>query len=282
MTSAAPTVVACCQISPVIGDRAETAHRITAAVTAAADRGANIVVLPELANSGYVFADSTELADAAEPADGETIRLLTDLARKHDLVVVSGFAERSDEGFVYNSAVLVDSSGTRAIYRKAHLWGEESARGFTPGNAPPPVIETAHGRIAIMVCYDVEFPEWVRLAALNGADLLCAPVNWPLFPRPEGERPGEIIRVQADAAVNRMAVAVADRAGTERGQDWLGGSVIVDADGYPSTALSLGVEDVIVATVDLSASRDKRIGDHNDAHADRRPELYRPTLENSP
>lgn len=125
-----------------------------------------------------------------------------------------------------------------------------------------------------MVCYDLEFPEWVRLAALDGADLLCGPVNWPLYPRPEGERPGEIVRVQADAAVNRMFVAVADRVGTERGQDWLGGSTVVDADGYPVTASRLGEEAILTATVDLAQARDKSISEHNDVHQDRRPTLY--------
>jgi 5-aminopentanamidase len=274
MSELRAVTVACCQIAPVVGEREGNWRRIAAAVSEAAGRGANIVVLPELANCGYVFSDPSELAAAAEPADGETIGLLKELARRHDLVIVSGFAERGDAGLVHNSAVLVDPSGTRAVYRKAHLWGEEASRGFTPGADAPPVVDTLHGRIAVMVCYDLEFPEWVRIIALNGADLLCAPVNWPLFPRPDGERPGEVIRVQADAAVNRMIIAAADRAGPERGQEWLGGSVIVDADGYPAAPLSLGVEALVLATMDLSTSRDKRVGDHNDVHADRRPELY--------
>ncbi|HEV7184385.1 MAG: nitrilase-related carbon-nitrogen hydrolase [Actinomycetales bacterium] len=278
MTEVQTVTIACCQLSPAIGDREETWRRIAAAVSTAAARGANVVVLPELANCGYIFSGPEELANAAEPADGATIRRLTELARHHNLIVVSGFAERGQDGAVYNSAALIDPTGTRAIYRKAHLWGDEAARGFTPGSDLPPAVDTSHGRIAIMVCYDLEFPEWVRLAALTGADLLCAPVNWPLFPRPAGERPGEIIRVQADAATNRLVIAAADRAGDERGQRWLGGSVIVDADGYPLTPELLDTEGMILATVDVATSRDKRIGEHNEVHADRRPELYRQLL----
>lgn len=232
------------------------------------------MVLPELANSGYVFEDAEELHAVAEPIDGATIQEWQALAEELRLVIVSGFAELGPDGHAYNSGVLIDETGLRAAYRKVHLWNGEKKWGFTPGAQPPPVVDTPYGRIGLMVCYDLEFPEWVRLAALAGAELLCGPVNWPLYPRPEGERPGEIVRIQADAAVNRMFVAVADRTGTERGQDWLGGSVIVDADGYPVTALHLGEEALITASVTLADARNKAISELNDVHADRRPQLY--------
>jgi 5-aminopentanamidase len=266
--------VASCQIAPVVGDVVHNRRLTREAIEEAAARGANIVVLPELANSGYVFEDADELLSVAEPLDGQTIREWAELAARLRLVVVSGFAELGEDGRAYNTGVLVDESGLRVSYRKAHLWNAEKTWGFTPGTAAPPVVDTAYGRIGVMVCYDLEFPEWVRLAALAGAELLCGPVNWPLYPRPEGERPGEIVRVQADAAVNRMFVAVADRTGTERGQDWLGGSVVVDADGYPLTPLHLGEEAIVTATVDLAEARSKAISELNDVHADRRPELY--------
>ena len=151
--------------------------------------------------------------------------------RRAQIVIVGGFCETSG-GELYNSAALVDPGGLRCVYRKAHLWDEESLW-FTPGSAAPPVVTTRFGQIAVMICYDLEFPEWVRLPALDGAQLLCAPTNWPAFPRPEGERPAEIVRVQADAAVNRMFIAACDRTGAERGVDWVAGSVIVDPDGWP-------------------------------------------------
>ncbi|EFE64959.1 conserved hypothetical protein [Streptomyces viridosporus ATCC 14672] len=266
--------VASCQIAPRVGRVEENRHRIREAIEEAARRGASIVVLPELANSGYVFQDLEELLSVAEPLDGATVRQWEELAARLKLVIVGGFAELGSDGRAYNSAVLIDETGIRASYRKAHLWDGEKTWGFTPGDTRPPVVDTPHGRIGMLICYDLEFPEWVRLAALEGAELLCGPVNWPLYPRPEGERPGEVIRVQANAAVNRMFVAVADRTGTERGQDWLGGSVIVDADGYPVTELRLGEEAVVTATLDLTEARDKSISDRNDVHADRRPELY--------
>lgn len=266
--------VASCQVTLVVGDVEANRQSLRSAITQAADAGAQVVVLPELANTGYMFADINELRSVAEPVDGPTVGEWAALAAEHDLIIVGGFAEAGEDGQIYNSAVLVDSTGMRACYRKAHLWNTEKADLFTPGSGVPPVVDTAVGRIGVMVCYDLEFPEWVRAAALGGADLLCCPVNWPLYPAPEGERPIEVVKVQAAAATNRMFVVAADRAGSERGQDWLGGSVIVDADGFPLTTLGLGEAGLHVAQVDLSDARNKTISELNDVHADRRPELY--------
>lgn len=176
------------------------------------------------------------------------------LARELDVAIVAGFCERLPESEVANSAALIDAQGVRAIYRKAHLWHEESTI-FTAGDRPPPVVETRFGRLAVMICYDLEFPEWVRLPALAGAQLLCAPVNWPLAPRPQGERPAEMVKAQANAAVNRLFIAVCDRCETERGVAWIGGSVIVDADGYPLTQ-SLEGEGMVLASMDLGTADD--------------------------
>lgn len=271
-------LVACAQLAPVVADPEANRRATVDAVERAAAAGARIVVLPELANSGYVLRDAAEAASLAESASaGPTVAAWADAARRHGLVVVGGLCERDADGGVRNSAVLVDASGVRTVYRKAHLWGRE-AEMFVPGDTPPPVVETEFGRIGVMVCYDVEFPEWVRLAALGGAELLCAPVNWPYYPRPSGERPAEVVRVQANAAVNRMFVAACDRVGPERGADWVGGSVIADPDGFPLAGPHPGEERLLLARCDLAEARDKRIGTYNDVFADRRPELYGPVV----
>jgi predicted amidohydrolase len=271
---ASAVTVACCQAAVRIGQVEHNRARIREAVLAAASAGANIVVVPELANCGYMFESSDELRGLAEPVHGPTVREWEELAARRRLVVVGGFAELGEDGRVYNTAVLIDETGLRGAYRKTHLWNTEKTCGFVPGSVAPPVIATRFGRIGMVVCYDLEFPELVRVPALERADLVCAPANWPLSPRPAGERPNEIVRAQASAAVNRMFVAVADRTGTERGQDWLGGSVIIDADGYPVTPLRLGQETLVTATIDLARARDKKISERNDVLADRRPELY--------
>ena len=183
-------------------------------------------------------------------------------------------ANAAPDGRLFNSAALVDASGTRAVYRKAHLWDKEKLV-FTPGDAPPPVVDTAVGRVAVMICYDLEFPEWVRLAAIKGADLIAAPVNWPYAARPAGERPAEVVKAQAAAATNGVFVAVADRCQDERGVSWISGSLIAGPDGYPLAGPVL--EDrpaVLTATCDLRQARDKSLDGDNDLLADRRPSLY--------
>jgi 5-aminopentanamidase len=266
--------VACHQLAPVLGDLEGNRRRALAAIDAAAAAGARIVVLPELAASGYAFRDAAEARSLAEPADGPTVAGWADRAREEDLIVVGGFAELGDDGLLYNSAALVDPTGVRGVYRKVHLWDRESLV-FTPGGEPPLVLDTTHGRIGVMVCYDLEFPEWVRSAALRGAELLCVPTNWPREPRPDGERPMEVLRAMVAASTNRMAVAVCDRCGAERGIDWVAGTAITGADGWLLAGPPAEAEPaLLLADVDLAASRDKSIGPRNDALADRRPALY--------
>jgi len=269
------TRIACAQIPLSIGDTAGNRSTCRAAIESAANDGAQIVVLPELASSGYVFADRDELSSLAETRDGAAITEWANLAGAFGLTIVGGFPEAAGDA-IYNSAAVVDSSGLRAVYRKAHLWDTEN-RVFDRGDDLPIVVDTEYGRVGVMICYDVEFPEWVRAVALSGADLLCAPVNWPLLPRPEGERPTEMVRALAGAGMNRMPIAVCDRVGIERGQEWVGGSVITDADGYPLAVAEFGKAGVVTADIDLAESRIKRINSDNDVLSDRRTDLYRRT-----
>ncbi|UII71121.1 carbon-nitrogen hydrolase [Pseudomonas sp. HN11] len=266
--------VVCHQLAPRIGEPDYNRALTERAIRGATSLNTQVIVLPELIQSGYVFTDLEEAHTASEALDGPTLSLWKSLAAELNIIIVAGFCERLSAGRVANSAALVEPTGRLTVYRKAHLWNREKLI-FTPGDSPPPVVNTAVGRIALMICYDLELPEWVRLAAIAGADLLCAPVNWPNAPRPADERPAEIVRVQANAAVNRMFIAACDRYGEERGVDWVGGSVIVDADGYPlAGATSHPEEQQLVADLPLAQARDKSISDHNHVHQDRRPGLY--------
>jgi predicted amidohydrolase len=274
LNSVKNTVVACCQVAPKIGDLAYNRTLTERAIRSAALQGAQVVVLPELVQSGYLFADCDEALSLSETTDGPALRLWTALAKELNVVVVGGFCERLQGDALANSAAMIDPQGLRAVYRKAHLWDAESEI-FSPGNDAPPVVETVHGRIGMLICYDLEFPEWVRLPALAGAELLCAPVNWPDGPRPPTERPAEVVRVQANASVNRMFIAACDRHGHERGVGWVQGSVIVDADGYPLAGpAEQGGEQILLATLNLAEARNKRISARNDLHRDRRLGLY--------
>src|SRR5262249_4448706 len=116
--------VACCQFAPQVGAREHNRRLVRDAIRSAVVAGAQIVVLPELITCGYVLRSRSEArALALRPADGD----LDDWGRAagDDAVVVGGFAERGDDGLLYNSAAVVDASGVLAIYRKAHSWLEE-------------------------------------------------------------------------------------------------------------------------------------------------------------
>ena len=264
---------AACQLSLRVGDVAGNRAAAAAGIAAAATRGAQLVVLPELTPSGYAFADFAEAERLAEVADGPTCREWTALARRYGLVIVGGICER-DGGRLRNTAIVVDADGLRATYRKVHLWDTEAAV-FTPGDQPPAVVPTACGELATMVCYDLEFPEWVRLPALAGADLLAAPTNWPLEPPRGMPTQLEVVRVQAIASVNRLPIVAADRCGDERGIRWVGGSCLVAATGRLLAGPPLGPDaTVLTATIDLAEGRDKRSSSRNHVFADRRPDLY--------
>jgi predicted amidohydrolase len=271
------TIVAVAQLALAVGELDANRKAASAAIVEAAAAGARLVVLPELSDSGYVLRDADEARSLASPASsGTTLRQWRALAVEYDLAIAGGFCELGDDGKLYNSAAVVDASGTRAVYRKAHLWDGEK-KIFAPGDDAPPVVELPFGNVGLLICYDLEFPEWVRIAALSGADLIAAPVNWnaPGSPIPPGERSGEVVSAQAAASSNGVFIAVADRCGSERGMDWLGGSVILRRGGYPAAGpVCQDRPAVLTASLDLKLARNKRISELNDLFTDRRLDLY--------
>ncbi|GAB2671287.1 nitrilase family protein [Saccharopolyspora gloriosae] len=263
------TRVHCAQLAPRVADLPHNRELSATAVRGAAARGADVIVLPELVTSGYRLNSTAEARSVAIDPDDP---LLTEWGRAapHS-VVVGGFCERGPDGHLYNSAAVLDHGELIAVYRKTHLWDEEKLL-FTPGDTPPPVLKTSHGRIGVLICYDLEFPELTRKLALHGADLLAVPTNWPLLPRPAGERAPEVVIAMAAARVNHLAIACCDRTGTERGTHWTEGTAIIDQQGRVSAETD--TTDTACTDLDLHASRDKRLTPHADLFADRRPELY--------
>ena len=266
--------IACCQFAPDVEAPGASAQRARGAIADAVARGAQIVLLPELCTSGYVFRAAAEARAAASPADGDLLKGWAAEAARGDALVVGGFCELAPDGRLFNSSALVDASGVVAVYRKVHLWAEERLW-FAPGEAPAPVVETRHGSIGLAVCYDLEFPELTRGLALQGAGLMALPTNWPRDAAPPDGRPVLHSLAAMTAYLNRVFVAVCDRCGKERGLEFEGGSVIAGPDG----SLRAGpVEDrgarTILADCDLGEAVDKRTSEHNDAFADRRPAHY--------
>jgi predicted amidohydrolase len=268
------TRVACRQLAPRLGDLAGNHRRIVRTITDGTSAGAEVLVLPELATSGYVFESAAEVDSCAiTPADPLVAQWSA--AVSGSSVVVCGFAERGEDGRRYNSALILDATGVLAVYRKAHLWDREKLF-FTPGCEQPPVVETVFGRIGVVICYDLEFPEFTRQVALAGADLIAVPTNWPAVERPDGERPPEVLIAQAAARVNRVSIACCDRTGTERGQEWTEGTSIIDENGWLAASATPGPDSDhrADADLDLTRSRDKTITPHNHLLTDRRTDLY--------
>jgi predicted amidohydrolase len=103
---------------------------------------------------------------------------------------------------------------------------------FQPGAQAPRLFDTPAGRIGVLVCYDLEFPELTRLLAVAGAELIVVPTSWPLVDRPAGERPPEGADRHGRCRVNRVLIACCDRTGTERGQEWTAGTTLIDETGW--------------------------------------------------
>jgi predicted amidohydrolase len=265
------TLVACHQLAPVVGDLSGNAQRAQAAIDQALAAGAEVVLLPELCTSGYMFESQEEAATLAIGRDDPILDGWARSASASGAVIAGGFCERGEDGLIYNSAALFPGSGPPAFYRKLHLWDREKLW-FEPGRELPPVVDSPVGKLALIICYDLEFPELTRALALAGTQLLLVPTNWPKLPRPEGERPAEVVIAMAAARANRMAIACADRCGSERGQDWEQGASIVGAEGW---VLAESREPgLLTAEVDLSAALEKRYTPLADAFADRRPDFY--------
>jgi predicted amidohydrolase len=272
------TRIVCQQLAPLLGDLEANRRMCREAIAEALDAGADIVLLPELATSGYMFESREEVASIALGADDALFAEWAAMAARGGAVVIGGFAERAPDGRIFNSAAVVEGGGVLGVYRKCHLWDREKLW-FTPGEAPPRVFDTRHGRIGVLVCYDLEFPEMTRALALAGAELIAVPTNWPRVRRPEGDRIPEVTIAMAAARVNRVFIACCDRAGTERGQEWNQGTSIIDLDGFvlaeqPGVGAAQG-------EIEPARARDKALGGLADAFADRRPELYRSFSEGS-
>jgi predicted amidohydrolase len=270
------TGICCIQMRPVIGDKAGNVARSLSLIEQAASRGADLVVLPELANSGYVFASRTEAFALSEPIpDGPTTCAWIDAAARHNLHIVAGICERAGTR-LYNSAVVIGPDGYIGTFRKVHLWNEELLH-FESGDLGFPVFDTKLGRIGAGICYDVWFPETFRLLALQGADIVCVPTNWvPIPGQVEGREAMANILVMAAAHSNSVFIACADRVGTERGQLFEGQSLIVSYTGWPVAGpASRENEEMLFARVDLGEARRRRNWNaFNQVLRDRRNDVY--------
>jgi predicted amidohydrolase len=266
-----PFRVAIVQTDPAFG---EVESNVTEALTQAtraliAEGGADLVVLPELFHTGYVFRSRAEARALAEDAfSGPTARALAAFCREHGATAVAGLCERRGARLM-NSAVWVGPRGVRGVYRKVHLFFEEKLW-FAPGREPWPVFRVGAARVGLMICFDWRFPEVARSLALAGADLIVHPSN---LVHPYCQ---EAMRTRA--LENRVFCATANRVGWDRRPGralrFTGQSQVVDPFGRVLTRASAARPETRVVDIDLSLARDKRVTARNDLFGDRVPGLY--------
>lgn len=261
---------------PQIGELALNRSRSVAFARQAMRGGAQLVVLPEACTSGYVFSGREEaMAYAEKVPDGSTSQSWAALCAQFGSYLVGGVVERV-QGKLYNSAVFFGPSGHIGTFRKVHLWKDERMI-FEPGDLGFPVFETEIGRIGMHICYDGWFPESYRLCALQEADMICVPANWVPVPGQLKEYPALAnLMVMTGAHSNLVYIAAASRVGIERGQEFIGRSIIVDYTGWPLAGPATeSEEEVISADVDLLGSREcRRRNKFNHPLLDRRPDVY--------
>jgi len=254
------------QFAPSFGEPETNLSRVVSGLQQAE---ADLIVLPELPFSGYLFEDRSELATLAEePTHSATVDTLAELCQKRDFHLVTGFTERAGDK-LYNSALLIGPQGLIHTYRKLHLFNTETEY-FDPGDTPLITHIIRGTRIGIMVCYDWAFPEVARSLALQGADIICHPSNLVL---PWGQQ-----AMQVRCLENSVYAITTNRFGTDerpRGSvTFTGHSQIAGPRGEIIHSAGEQKEALFITEIDPTKARDKQIAPLNHLINDRRPEFY--------
>ncbi len=264
--------VAAVQMDVKILEKERNLAKILDHFETAAGAGARLVVFPECALSGYCFASGEEARPASEAVPGPATEKIAAAAKSLGCTALVGMLERVGDR-LYNAAAVITPQGILGTYRKVHLLCLGIDRFDAPGDKPFPIFETPHGRIGIVICFDMSIPEAARALKLKGAQLLAVPTNWPLA----SDSTQCMARVRA--IENHFHVVAADRVGEERGYRFAGHSQIVDFSGRTLAEAGETEETVIYAELDLDAADNNRIvrvpGEYElDRLAARRPEMY--------
>lgn len=269
--------VAAIQYDPTLGDKEKNIQNLLRLSEEAAVQNARLIVLPEMATTGYCWLSDDEIAPYVETIPGPTTERFQLLARRYNCFIAFGLPEvDSSTQIYYNSMVLLGPDGVVGTYRKLHSSIGEP-RWARDGDLGVPVWDTPLGRISGLIGIDAEYFEAARVAALNEADVLLLCTNWAEDVCPSSSW-------MARALENRLPLVVANRSGRERGILFGGGSCILNPDGTLQVYMCNG-EGIVYGTVDLTQSRDKRwlrggkiVGC---SLVDRQPSMYRAIVRNS-
>jgi len=242
-------------------------RRLDATAAQARAQGADLLITPEMALTGYAIGPERAAA-LAEPSDGPLAHAVADIAQRHGIAIVYGYPEHNPAAKPFNAAQAIAPDGTQlAHYRKTHLFGDLDRAQFSAGEAAPQVFRWRGWRLGLLICYDVEFPETVRGLALQGADAVLVPTaNMVGFDEVQN------ILVPARACENRLFVAYANACGDEGHMHYGGLSTVADDQG--ATLARAGREPgLVLATLDHAALQTARPHSYLN---DRRTDLYGP------
>ena len=252
------------QLAPARLDKDANLERIASAMQQTADAGVQMIVFPELFLTGYFLGE--QLAGLAEPLDGPSLRRLAELARRHHLLTICGWPEAAGEPRPYNSAVVLERDGTIiGHYRKTHLFGREPE--FFAAGDRLGAVDTSLGRIGVLICYDLEFPEPARILALDGAKVLLAPTA-----NMDPYAAYQWVYTRARAMENGVYVATANTVGQLDGLHFFGQSSVVSPGGE---VLEIACADERLLMVSVDPSRVPPTDPTLRYLERRRPELYR-------
>ena len=259
---------------PVFG---EVDNNVSRALRIISGVDADIVVLPELFNTGYQFINREEaLGLAEEIPSGKTCEAMILLAQTKSMFLVFGLVEK-DRDHIYNSAVIAGPKGFVGVYRKTHLFFEEKAV-FDPGNTGFQVFNLGKARIGVMICFDWWFPESARTLALLGADIICHPANLVLPNCQQVMLARSLENGVFSITSNRVGV---EARGGKTALTFTGESQIIDNKGLLITKMGNNEKGIMIADIDPVLARDKSITEYNDRFKDRRPEFYTPLSRQS-
>jgi predicted amidohydrolase len=267
----APFTLGLVQIDPLRADRAGNRQRIVTKLEEAAQAGAQLIVFPECALSGYVFDSAHDALPASETIPGETSELLREVCHRHNVYAIVGLLEREGDT-LYNSALVVGPQSIE-VYRKCHLPVLGIDRYVGRGQSLP-IFDLPFARVGVLICYDIRFPEAVRFLTLRGADIVVVPTNWP-----EGAESAPEFLTRARAWENRLYVAACNRVGVEQGTRFIGRSQVVAPDGRFLAQADGASETIIYAEINVAQARQKKLvfspGVFElDPVGGRRPDLY--------
>jgi predicted amidohydrolase len=254
------------QFGPVFGSKRENHERVADFLSGVK---ADLIVLPELFATGYLFESAEELRGLAEDEGGESFAFLKQLSKDTGAAIVAGVAERVGEA-CYNTCLLCSGGELKARYRKVHLFDREKEL-FAPGDLPFTVCDLGGVRIGLMVCFDWIFPETARILALKGAQVICHPANLvlPYCPRAMITRCIE----NGVFAITTNRVGTEARAGLEL--TFIGSSQVVGPRGEILVRADEKEEDVRVIEINPAMADDKMVTQRNHLIDDRRPGFYK-------